>query len=109
MKETMSYIMRIAWVIAKETGKSISYGLRLAWRNFRLQTALRKRVIEFTYMKLSGEVRKATGTLNGEYVPGGLTVAGTGRKANDGVLCYYDMAKNGWRSFRKANLVSVTI
>ena len=104
----MSYIMRIAWVIAKETGMSISYGLKLAWKNFRLQGALRKKVTEFTYMKLSGEVRKAVGTLNGEYVPGGLTVGGTGRKINDGVLCYYDMVKNGWRSFRKANLISVT-
>ena len=108
MKEQMSYLMRMAWVIAKESGMSISYGLKLAWKNFKLQLALRKEVVTFTYIKVAGGIRTAKGTLNGDYVPGGLTVGGTGRKQNDGVLCYYDMVKNGWRSFRKANLVSVT-
>lgn len=109
MKETMSYIMRVAWAIAKETGMSISYGLKQAWKNFRLQRALRKDVVKFTYIKVSGGIREARGTLCGEFVPGGLLAEGTGRKQNDGVLCYFDMVKNGWRSFRKANLVSVTI
>ena len=109
MKEQMSYVMRMAWFIAKETGTSISYGLKQAWKNFKLQLALKKEVVSFTYLKISGGIRTAKGTLCGDFVPGGFSASGTTRKQNDGVLCYYDMVKNGWRSFRKANLVSVTL
>lgn len=107
MKERNSYIMRMAWVIVKETGMSFGYALRMAWKNFRLQSAMRKDVVRFAYMKLSGGLREARGTLCGMFIPGGLSSEGTGRRQNEGVLCYYDMDKNGWRSFHKANLISV--
>lgn len=110
MKETMRQIMLSAWVISKETGFGIGYGLRMAWKSFRLQAKMRTDVVKFTYMKVAGGLREARGTLCGMFVPGGFSWALDAkdtRKRNDGVVTYYDMEKNGWRSFRKANLISI--
>ena len=110
MKENRSKIMRLAWSIVRETRMSISYGLKVAWRNFKLQTAMKTEVVKFVYMKVSGGIREARGTLCGQFVPGGFSMDyKSKKKPNEDVLCYFDMDRNAWRSFRKSNLVSMTL
>lgn len=111
MENVMNNIMHSAWVISKETGLGISYGLKKSWESFRLQAKMRVEVVKFSYKTVKGGFRVAHGTLSGLFVPGGFSwmfSTSEPRKHNDGVVRYYDMDRRGWRSFKKANLISVS-
>lgn len=100
-------VMMLAWLIVRETGLCISDALRLSWKNIKLREAMHRGIVEFTYRKVSGEVRNAKGTLQEIVIPSRSTEGAT-RKSNDSVQCYYDCGKLGWRSFRKSNLVKIS-
>lgn len=62
----------------------------------------------FKYKKKStGEVREARGTLNLSMVPEDHQPKGvdSDKKVNDTTQAYYDLDKQGWRSFDKSLLV----
>lgn len=72
-----------------------------------LRSLLAHNIVSFTYRKVNGEIRHALGTRN-------LTIASkyTGSDIPTPVYgeqpySYYDVEKNGWRSYRPENLISI--
>lgn len=65
--------------------------------------------VGFTYTKRNGETRHAYGTKNLDVVKDideNAVPSGTGTP-KDGVISYFDLDKNAWRSFREDSLVSI--
>lgn len=106
LRETLTKLMRSSWLIERETGMGRSFCLRKAWSNIKLQKALRTGVVRFSYMKIDGGVREARGTTSSTFVP--YMGTPSDRKENLKVVTYYDLDKNGWRSFRRENLIGIT-
>ena len=98
-------VMTLAWQIVRRNGYTISEALKCAWRNVRLRRAMADRVCRFTFKKVDGSIREAYGTLCSLIVP----ATSTPRKADNGVQVFWDAAKFAWRSYRRENLLSVTI
>ena len=74
-----------------------------------LQEMLHAGVVEFTYTKKNGETRQARGTKcwDAEIV-GENFVAPNGRGSDKmGVVIYWDLEKDAWRSLGMDSLVSV--
>lgn len=75
----------------------------------KLQEMLHSGVVEFTYTKKNGETRQARGTKcwDAEIV-GENFVAPNGRGSDKtGVVTYWDLDKDAWRSLGMDSLVSV--
>lgn len=76
------------------------------------KTALHNGVVKFTFTKKDGTIREAIGTTKMEYI-GALDQnalpKGTGRKVQNAtdIICYYDLDKQGWRSFRESQFNEV--
>lgn len=102
-KENLRKVMMTAWQITRETGKSISFGLKQAWKVFKLKVEMKSRNVKFSFTKIDGSIREAEGTLK---LIAPVNASRQNRKHNDSILCYYDTVKNAWRSFRKANLIN---
>lgn len=71
-----------------------------------LKEMLRNGVVNFTYKKLDGTTRQATGTTRLESIPEDKHPKGTGKTA-DNVVTYFDLEKEEWRSFREENFVEI--
>ena len=70
-----------------------------------LKETLKDGTFQFQYTKKDGSVRTATGTRNLtllEYY--GATPNGNGPE-KEGVITYYDIDANGWRSFITENFI----
>ena len=81
MKTTdLREIMRLAWRMLKITGRAFDECLRRAWANFKLRKAMQNKIVEFFYVKSS-----------------------------TGEMCftYYDCEQEGFRSFKRFNLVKI--
>lgn len=63
--------------------------------------------VKFSYTKLDGTLRTATGTTKLEMIPEEYHPKDTGMNTPEAVQRYFDIDKNGWRSFTKTNLVSI--
>ena len=104
----MSAIMRMAWQFVKHEGMTLGEAMKCAWRNFKLKAAMYAgRAVRFTFKKVDGTIREALGTLAQaaiNYIPNG-----NGRPAPESVQRYWDLEAAGYRSFRKASLLSVAI
>lgn len=83
----------------KQHFANFSEALTYAWRIVKLQVALCLGVVKFEYLKKDGTVRQATGS-NCD-VP---KTAGT-RPANYGVITYFDLDAQAWRSFQSHALI----
>lgn len=72
------------------------------------KSALKERVVEFEFIKKDGTIRKAKGTNKIELIPESQLSTGTGRKytENPNVTKYFDIEKEGWRSFNNENFKS---
>ena len=103
-REFLQSVMRLAWQMVKKNGYTMSEALKVAWLNMKLKRQMKERIIRFYYRKVSGEIREAFGTLKESIVP---ETKGTGRKANETLFTYYDSEREEWRSFKKANLLSI--
>ena len=71
---------------------------------------LKNSVVTFTYQKVNGEFRDATGTLNMDEIPEDMhpkNTDNTSNTSNDNILKYFDVYKQSWRSFRKDNLIKI--
>ena len=104
-KEFLSEVMRLAWQFVKRNGLNMSEALKAAWRNAKLKTAMKLKIVKFYFQKVDGTIREAYGTLSAKFIP---TVSGDdNRKKNDTVMVYFDSERQEWRSFKKANLISI--
>lgn len=65
--------------------------------------------VYFSYYKVHYYTRAAVGTTNPELIPEDKLPKGTSssRKANPGIVKYYDLEKQAWRSFVFENLICV--
>lgn len=97
-------ILNLAWQFVRKNGYSMSEAMKVAWANYKLKQAMKNRIVRFYYRKVSGEVREAFGSLQDKLLP---PTQGMGKKANKTLFTYYDTARESWRSFKKANLLSI--
>jgi Protein of unknown function (DUF2693). len=105
MKTTdLSHIMKLAHQFIRTADISLSEALKQAWATFKLRQAMSKRIVKFYYCKVDGSIREAYGTLKETIIP---TTQGNDRKKNETVMAYFDTEAQGWRSFKKLNLVSI--
>ena len=108
LKSTMREVMTDAWRMFRITGESFAACLKRAWQLAKLAKAMKTKVVQFFYVKAStGELRQAFGTLQASVIDG--LVKGTGRKANENLMTYYDQEAQGFRAFKKFNLVKVIL
>lgn len=72
------------------------------------KAALNKRIVDFEFIKKDGTIRKAKGTTKAELIPEAHLSTGTGRKytENHNITKYFDIEKEGWRSFNNENFKS---
>jgi hypothetical protein len=94
-----SRLFKMAWAI-KNQFSTFAEALTHAWRTIKLQWALCLGVVTFSYKKIDGSTRVATGTLDS--VP---ATKGTRREPNYGLLTYFDLEKENWRSCRIDSLI----
>lgn len=97
--------MKLAWQFVKVNGLSMSEAMKKAWLNIKLKAKMVKSSVRFTFKKKDGSIREAVGTLCWNNIP--QFISGGNRKANDNTQVYYDTEKSSFRSFIKANLMSV--
>jgi len=104
-RNEMKSIMNTAWTISRQTGETFGTCLKKAWANSKLRNALKDGVVRFSFRKLDGSVREAVGTLRDlDYQ------ARTDRRSGNPTLqVYYDIEKEAFRCFKKANLIAVAI
>ena len=103
-KNSMREVMSTAWQFVRKNGYTMSEAMKVAWANYKLKQAMKNKIVRFYYRKVSGEIREAFGSLQDKLLP---PTQGTGKKANDTLFTYFDTEKGEYRSFKKANLLSI--
>ena len=69
----------------------------------RMRKELRNNIITFKFRKRNGDLRTAHGTLHPDYLP---PLKG-GPKPPEHQMVYYDLDKEGWRSFRSYSFIKI--
>lgn len=95
-------IFALAWVLVKNNGLTLSEGLKTSWAHHKLRAAMRDGIVCFRFQKVDGSIRQAYGTLQEGRVP---ATSESNRKTNPTVSVYYDTEREGWRSYKIANLL----
>lgn len=103
-KSTLSRVFTLAWQFVKRNGFSLSEALKVAWANIKLHALMQLGIVKFYYQKVDGSIREAYGTLKSELVP---DTKGADRKHDPTCQTYFDPERGGWRSFKKANIISI--
>ena len=103
VKNQLRDIMLQAWCFVKRNGMSMAEAMKCAWCNYKVRTAMKSRIVKFWFIKVSGEIREAYGTLKRDIVP--PSNESDRRKKNDTLQVYYDCEKDAWRCFKRANLL----
>lgn len=103
-KETLKSIMLLAWQFVRKNGYTMSEAMKVAWAVFKLKAKMKAGIVRFYFRKVDGSTREAFGTLSEKLMP---ETKGTGKKPNDTLFTYYDTERECWRSFKKANLLSI--
>ena len=73
---------------------------------------LRSNVVVVTFMKVNGDERVMTCTLQASYIPNAPTQKGElvmENKSNSNTVSVWDVNANGWRSFRVENVKSISM
>lgn len=104
LKNALREILNLAWQFVKKNGYTMSEAMKVAWANYKLKQAMKNKIVRFYYRKVSGEVREAFGSLREKLLP---ETKENGRKPNDTLFTYFDTEKGEYRSFKKANLLSI--
>ena len=87
--------------------------MKKAWLTFKLLEALGKGIVEFSYKKQDGTTRQARGTLHrgvSESFDNYKSKGGKSPRDNsntDGIYVYWDLDKNGFRSFHAQDLIQL--
>lgn len=97
----------------KSNGKVLSWkdAFAFAIDALNIKEHLSKGVVNFSFAKVdTGEVREAKGTLELSAIPAELHPKGTGKHPETtNTVKYYDLDKQGWRSFDIANLIPLLV
>lgn len=101
-KSILANIMRQAWILVKKYGFTMAEAMKQAWAISKLRKAMKKGIVKFLYTKLDGTARTAWGTLKENLLPASQ---GSGRKASETLVTYYDTEKESYRSFKIANFL----
>lgn len=111
MKNTKSNInkrnlFQTAWNFFKQgLFNSFANALQAAWKRIKLISNLRHGIAYFSYLKASGEVRQAIGTLAGSNFS--YTNKTENHNTKSDVIKYWDINSKAWRSFRIERLLTV--
>lgn len=76
----------------------------------KLNTMLGRNIVHFTYTKKNGETRHARGTKSTKIITekyGEENLPSGNGTPKDGVIAYFDLDKEAWRSFQVGFLVSI--
>lgn len=103
-RDFLSSVMKLAWQMVRKNGYTMSEALKVAWLNMKLKMQMKQKIVRFYYRKVSGEIREAFGSLQESLLP---ETKGTGRKPNDTLFTYFDTERCEYRSFKRANLLSI--
>lgn len=105
VKNQLREVMLLAHQFIRKNGMSLSEAMKTSWVNIKLKAAMKSRIVKFYFVKISGEIREAYGSLADGIIP---TIEGdNSRKQNDTCQTYYDCEKEAWRCFKKANLLRI--
>lgn len=104
LRNALREILNLAWQFVRKNGYTMSEAMKVAWANYKLKQAMKNKIVRFYYRKVSGEVREAFGSLQEKLLP---DTKESGRKPNDTLFTYFDTEKSEYRSFKKANLLSI--
>lgn len=72
-----------------------------------LNERLKKEVVKFKFMKKNGEERIATGTRMSSYLEEKNAVPTGNGSEKSNVTTYYDIEKEGWRSFSNDSFIEI--
>lgn len=86
----------------KKLKKEVHGVLNMSARK-RMRKELRDNIITFKFRKRNGELRTAHGTLHPDYLP---PLRG-GAPRPEKQMVYYDLDKEGWRSFRSYSFIKI--
>ena len=78
----------------------------MSWQT--IKKALEDGYAEFTYVKVNGDFRVASGTRNKQVLAEIKDFTFAGKAPSDDVVCYWDFDREEWRCFRKDNAGSCT-
>ena len=94
-------LFNIAWSIVGQFD-SFAEALAHAWKVVKLQFALcTQALVEFKYKKVDGSIREAKGSNESlKYNPSEKP-----KNSNFGILVYFDLEANGFRSCKVENLI----
>ena len=70
---------------------------------------LRNNVVKFTFIKVDGTEREATGTTRTNDLIYYNAMPDGKWKSNPGVIAYFDLEKESWRSCRENSIISFEI
>ena len=80
-----------------------AYAMRAAWEIEKIRDYLRTGLVSFSYAKVNGDCRTALGTTNPLLIPADKMPKSAAdpdlSKERLGIITYYDLDKDGWRSF----------
>ena len=96
-------VMNLAWQFFRQTGKSFSECLSLAWQNSKLVEKMKHEIVKFYFQKVDGTIREAWGTLRSDILP--TDYANDRRAKNNTIQVYFDTEKREFRCFKKLNLI----
>lgn len=100
-----SAAMRLAWSFVREAELPLGEAMHRAYLNLKLQAKLALgEPTTIAYRKADGTIR---GAIALAATVGEALVQGTGSKTPAHNYLYYDVSRNGFRSFRRSNLLAV--
>lgn len=103
-KISKSLVMKAAWsVLKKSEVKNLSEALKAAWKAIKLKYQMASGVVTFKFRKTNGEIRKAVGTLKSGMFD--YEAKGSTSKPSYSTVAYWDIEKDGFRSFRISSLL----
>ena len=79
-----------------------AYAMRAAWQIDEIREYLRTGLVSFSYAKVNGDARTALGTTNPLLIPTAAVPKSPDidiPRERLGLISYYDLYVNGWRSF----------
>ena len=100
--EIRKRVMKTAWQIFRRSTLTWRGSMLKAWMLVKATIAMTKGRVEFLYRKMDGTFRKAVGTL------ADLPYTSKGRKGTKSphsTVCYWDLEKEAFRSFRVENFI----
>lgn len=99
-------VMSYAHQIAKNSRLEWANCLKKAWKLYQLVKLMRNGIVKFVFEKIDGSARIAYGTLRN--VPAGSS-ARTNKSGvpNYKTLCFFDVSKSQFRSFKVENFIAV--